>query len=72
MAALPSIAQPNLRRQRGSEPKDPSGASWQAMPISDDPISAKLIGKWSPQQIAGWLMREHPDEEDKRVSHETI
>ncbi len=35
-------------------------------------ISAKLIRKWSPQQIAGWLMREHPNEEDKRVSHETI
>ena len=35
-------------------------------------ISAKLTRKWSPQQIAGWLMREHPDEEDKRVSHETI
>jgi len=28
--------------------------------------------KWSPQQIAGWLMREHPDDENKRVSHETI
>ena len=35
-------------------------------------ISAKLIRKWSPQQIAGWLMREHPDDEAKRVSHETI
>jgi IS30 family transposase len=35
-------------------------------------ISTKLIRKWSPQQIAGWLMREHPDDEDKRVSHETI
>jgi IS30 family transposase len=35
-------------------------------------ISAKLIRKWSPQQIAGWLIREHPDEEGKRVSHETI
>lgn len=35
-------------------------------------ISAKLIRKWSPQQIAGWLMREHPDDDDKRVSHETI
>jgi IS30 family transposase len=32
-------------------------------------ISAKLIRKWSPQQIAGWLMREHPNEEGKRVSH---
>lgn len=35
-------------------------------------ISAKLIRKWSPQQIAGWLMRKHPDDEHKRVSHETI
>lgn len=35
-------------------------------------ISAKMHRKWSPQQIAGWLMREHPDEEGKRVSHETI
>ena len=35
-------------------------------------ISAKLIRKWSPQQITGWLMREHPDDENKRVSHETI
>lgn len=35
-------------------------------------ISAKLARKWSPQQIAGWLMRKHPDVEDKRVSHETI
>jgi IS30 family transposase len=35
-------------------------------------ISAKLTLKWSPQQIAGWLMREHPDDEDKRVSDDTI
>lgn len=35
-------------------------------------ISAKLIRKWSPQQIAGWLMRKNPDDERKRVSHETI
>lgn len=35
-------------------------------------ISTKLHRKWSPQQIAGWLMHEHPDEEGKRISHETI
>ena len=35
-------------------------------------ISTKLHRRWSPQQIAGWLMRKHPDEEDKRISHETI
>jgi|TARA_B110000211_G_scaffold233179_1_gene298681 IS30 family transposase len=35
-------------------------------------ISGKLTRKWPPQQIAGWLMREHPDEEGKRVSLGTI
>ena len=35
-------------------------------------ISARLERKWSPQQIAGWLKREHPDDEHRRVSHETI
>jgi IS30 family transposase len=28
--------------------------------------------KWSPEQIAGWLKRKYPDEEQYRVSHETI
>jgi len=35
-------------------------------------IAQKLERKWSPQQIAGWLKREHPDDEGARVSHETI
>ena len=35
-------------------------------------ISSKLQRKWSPQQIAGWLKREHPNDEQHRVSHETI
>lgn len=35
-------------------------------------IARKLRLKWSPQQIAGWLKRMHPDEEHLRVSHETI
>ena len=27
---------------------------------------------WSPEQIAGWLKREYPQEEHNQVSHETI
>jgi len=27
---------------------------------------------WSPEQIAGWLKRAHPEEESYQVSHETI
>jgi len=44
--------------------------------LSNEPlcrlIARKLRLKWSPQQIAGWLRRQHPDEEVRRVSHETI
>lgn len=35
-------------------------------------IAEKLERKWSPQQIAGWLKRTYPHDEDARVSHETI
>jgi IS30 family transposase len=36
-------------------------------------VVARLLGRnWSPQQIAGWLRRKHPDEEAFWVSHETI
>jgi IS30 family transposase len=34
-------------------------------------VAMKLHRSWSPQQIAGWLMRTYPDK-DLHVSHETI
>jgi len=35
-------------------------------------VARKLKLHWSPEQIAGWLKREHPGEERYQVSHETI
>ena len=35
-------------------------------------VAGKLRLNWSPEQIAGWLTRVHPDDESYRVSHETI
>jgi IS30 family transposase len=35
-------------------------------------IEIKLRVNWSPEQIAGWLKRTHPEDESKQVSHETI
>ena len=35
-------------------------------------VAEKLQLEWSPEQIAGWLKRSFPDDENYRVSHETI
>lgn len=35
-------------------------------------VEAKLAEWWSPQQISGWLPDAYPDDEEMRVSHETI
>lgn len=35
-------------------------------------VASKLRLEWSPEQIAGWLKHEFPDDKSMRVSHETI
>jgi IS30 family transposase len=45
--------------------------------LADNPrlrqaVARKLRLNWSPEQIAGWLKRAHPEDESCRVSHETI
>jgi IS30 family transposase len=35
-------------------------------------VAEKLELEWSPEQIAGWLKRRYPDNENDQVSHETI
>jgi len=35
-------------------------------------VARRLRVNWSPEQIAGWLKRAHPQEEAYQVSHETI
>jgi len=35
-------------------------------------VASKLRAHWSPEQIAGWLKRAYPENENRQVSHETI
>jgi IS30 family transposase len=35
-------------------------------------VAARLELQWSPEQVAGWLKRAYPGNEDFQVSHETI
>ena len=41
-------------------------------PALRDIVEAKLVARWSPQQIAGWLAITYADQPELRVSHETI
>ncbi|MDQ1306878.1 MAG: hypothetical protein QG671_2710 [Actinomycetota bacterium] len=44
----------------------------EASPRLHDAVNDGLAKKWSPEQIAGRLKEDHPDDEGMRVSHETI
>lgn len=35
-------------------------------------VAARLMLQWSPEEIANWLRRRYPHDENRRVSHETI
>ena len=35
-------------------------------------VTTQLAADWSPQQIAGWLVTEYPDDPTMRISHETL
>ena len=35
-------------------------------------VAKKLIQRWSPEQIAGWLKKTYPEDENYQVSHEII
>ena len=52
-------------RSRGRRKLAPGTALWQGVVMG-------LYRGWSPEQIAGWRRRMHPDEPAQRVSHETI
>jgi transposase, IS30 family len=58
-----------LSQQRSRRPKERKltpGADLCTLTVD------KLRSKWSPEQIAHWLVEEYPDQPELRVSHETI
>ncbi len=52
--------------------KRPKAMKLQECPRLRAAVEAKLELWWSPSQVSRWLIRAYPDDEEMRVSHETI
>jgi len=69
--------QHNYRANRADESaweraKRPKTCKLVQSPVLAHIVAEKLQLEWSPQQIAGWLKRNYPNDEYSQVSHETI
>ena len=71
MVVTPSIEQHKLIKTPGIMPGAPN-AKLAINPRLSRIIGQRLKRKWSPEQIAGWLKCEYPQDESYQVSHEII
>ena len=86
LGRAPSTVSREIRRNGGQDryrASQADEAAWErakrpkTCKLAQSPVLARIVAKklqleWSPQQIAGWLKRNHPDDEYSQVSHETI
>jgi len=86
LGRAPSTVSRELRRNGGRYDYRPSSAdeaAWdracrpKICKLAGDPalarqVAVKLRLQWSPEEIAGWLRRTYPHNENRQVSHETI
>ena len=86
LGRAPSTVSREIRRnggRRGYRANQADQAAWdrscrpQRCKLVDNRALARIVARklrqlWSPQQIAGWLKRTHPDDESYQVSKETI
>ena len=86
LGRAPSTVSREIRRHGGAHTYRAAEADTQAWTHSRRPkpcrlatslmlqqiVASKLALEWSPEQVAGWLKLEFPDQDMMRVSHETI
>lgn len=86
LGRAPSTVSREIRRHGGAHRYRAAEADTQAWTHSRRPkpcrlatsptlqqiVASKLALEWSPEQVAGWLKLEFPDQDTMRVSHETI
>lgn len=59
-------------RRAWSRATRPKACELAVNPVLAGSVAEKLKRRWSPQQIAGWLKVEYPNDPEMQVSHEAI
>ncbi len=59
-------------REAWRRARRPQSCKLASAPRLRQAVTEKLELRWSPQQISGWLTDTYPDDQEMRVSHETI
>jgi len=59
-------------REAWRRARRPQSSKLTSAPRLRQAVTEKLELRWSPQQISGWLTDTYPDDQEMRVSHETI
>ncbi len=59
-------------REAWPRARRPQSCKLTSAPRLRQAVTEKLELRWSPQQISGWLTDTYPDDQEMRVSHETI
>ena len=86
LGRAPSTVSREIRRNDGRRcyrANQADEAAWQrahrpkTCKLAENPALARIVAsklqlQWAPWQIAGWLKRTYPDDENYQVSHETI
>ena len=86
LGRAPSTVSREIRRNDGRRcyrANQADAAAWQrahrpkTCKLAENPALARIVAsklqlQWAPWQIAGWLKRTYPDDENYQVSHETI
>ena len=86
LSRAPSTVSQEIRRHGGRRCYRAARADWAAWDLARRPkrcvlaknlqlqrlVAGKLKEDWAPQQIAGWLKAEYPENPELWVSHETI
>jgi IS30 family transposase len=72
LGRAPATVSREIIRCGGARTRRPKPCRLATSPTLQQIVASKLALEWSPEQVAGWLKLEFPEQDTMRISHETI